>query len=84
MCAHPEGGHIGPPLQKINYLYERNLVLVTKWEHISREDQRRHPVVAWFLSHYQFYYQRGPFVLYYRPGGRLAARLASGAAKPAK
>ncbi|HEX9882365.1 MAG TPA: hypothetical protein VGA79_00205 [Desulfobaccales bacterium] len=59
-------------------------VFVTKWEHISREDQRRHPIVAWFLSHYQFYYQRGPFVLYYRPGGRLAARLVSGAAKPAK
>ena len=59
-------------------------VLVTKGEHISREDQRRHPVVAWFLSHYQFCYQRGPFVLYYRPGGRLAARLVSGAAKPAK
>ena len=23
-----EGGHTGPPLQKINYLYERNLVLL--------------------------------------------------------
>jgi hypothetical protein len=26
VCAQPEGGHIGPPLQKINYLYDRNLV----------------------------------------------------------
>ena len=26
MCASSQGGHIGPPLQEINYLFERNLV----------------------------------------------------------
>jgi hypothetical protein len=26
VCAQPEGGHMGPPLQKINYLYDRSLV----------------------------------------------------------
>jgi hypothetical protein len=25
--SHHEGGHIGPPLQKPNYLYERTMVL---------------------------------------------------------
>jgi hypothetical protein len=25
VCVQPEGGHMGPPLQKINYLYDRKL-----------------------------------------------------------
>jgi len=24
-CGPPEGGHMGPPLQQINYLYNRSL-----------------------------------------------------------
>jgi hypothetical protein len=56
-------------------------IFITKWENLSREDEKRHPVVRWFLSHYQFWYQRGSFVLYFRPGGRLASRLGLGAAR---
>jgi len=39
MCGHHEGGHIGPPLQKQNYLYERNLVLIIFF---TAEAQRTH------------------------------------------
>jgi hypothetical protein len=30
LCAHFQGGHLGPPLQAANYLYDRSLVLKRK------------------------------------------------------
>jgi hypothetical protein len=30
MGAQPEGGHMGPSLQKANYLFERNLISVAR------------------------------------------------------
>jgi hypothetical protein len=30
MDAQPEGGHIDPPLQEINYLFERNLLYIAR------------------------------------------------------
>jgi len=41
VCAHPEGGHIGPPLQKIYYLYDSSLVLVRPDKPVNNESPYR-------------------------------------------
>jgi 4-amino-4-deoxy-L-arabinose transferase-like glycosyltransferase len=50
-------------------------VIITRRDHTSEDYQKHHPVMVWFKKDYRFWFQRGPFMLYFNPEGKLAARL---------